>query len=384
LLASEGRLKPPTNFNSDPTTTRLIAELFDPARPLRVRRQRAKDLARLGTEQAIVALQEALQDNPSPYVKAAIGEGLGESGHPEALPMMLEMIRGADETAARGAIRGLALRGDADSVEALGRVLFDEHAAESIRAEAALALGDVRQPNALASLTRAATEWQEGALVENVLEGLGKRPFSETEEFFRSYLESPGLPSEAKVAAVEALANSFGEAQPFLLNLSGDPDPDVRAAAAWSLLSSGGDSDLSARLISLLQQEPVPSVRSRLYEALANQDGRDVSAVLFLTEKESDPQARLKALEVLATTFRSTPSAESLEYFNNTVVAELKQTALGDQNPQDRLSSVMVLAQARTPESTAALTEISSQTHDSRVLEAAQAALRRSSTGSLQ
>ena len=375
--------KPASRINSDPVTAKLIAGLLDPALSLKERRQRARDLARLGSEQAIGALRAVLQDG-APLVKAAIGEGLGESTHPEAMRLMLEMIHGTDETAARGAIRGLALRGDADSAEALDKVLFDEHAAESVRSEAALALGDVRQPTALASLIRAATEWPDQALTENVIEGLGKRPFSETEQFFRSYLESPALSSEAKVAGVEALANSFGEARPLLLNLAGDPDPEIRAAAAWSLISSGGDSDLNAPLVMLLQQEPVAAVRSRLYEALANQEGWDVSAVLGLAEKEADPRARLKALGALATSFRSTPFAESLEYFNKTAVPELKQTALTDQSPQDRLSSVMVLAQARTAESRAALSEISSKAQDTRVVEAAQTALRRSSNSSTE
>jgi len=371
-------------FKPEPATAKLIVELSDPAQSLKVHRQQARELARLGTEQTIGSLQSALHGGLSSYVKAAIGEGLGENSHPEAMPVLLEMIQDADETAARGAIRGLSLRGDAESAQVLDKVLFDEHAAESVRTEAALALGDIRQAAALASLTRAATEWSDSSLTESVLEGLGKRPFSETEDFFRSYFESSALTTEGKVIAVEALANSFGEAGPLLLNLARDSDPDVRAAAAWSLISSGEESNLSAPLISLLQQEPVPSVRSRLYEALANQDGWDVSVVLGLAKNETDPQARMKALGALATTFRSSPSTESLAYFNDTAVPELKQTALTDTSPQDRVSSVMVLAQGRTPESTAALAEISNQAHDAKVVEAAEAALHRSSAGSLR
>jgi len=371
----EASPKPPS-LNLDPATARLIKELSDPTRPLKARRQQAREWARLGTEHAIPSLQATLQADLPPYVKAAIGEGLGENPHPEAMPLLLEMTRDSDETAARGAIRGLALRGDADSAHALENVLFNEHLAESVRSEAALALGDISQPAALATLTRAASEWPEQPLTESVLEGLGKRPFSETEEFFRSYFASPSLSSESKVTAVEALGNSFGQAQSLLLNLAGDPDPEIRAAAAWSLISSS-DSDLSAPLISLLQQEPVPSVRSRLYEALANQDGADISAVLGLVQKESDPQARIRALAALATTFHSTPSTEALAYFNDTAVPELKQTALTDQSAQNRLSSVTVLAQARTPGSTAALTEISGESHDARVIAAAQAGLQR-------
>jgi HEAT repeat protein len=358
----------------DPATAKLIAELLDATRPLKARREQARALARLGTAQAMTALRAALQDGP-PYLKAGIGESLGESPSPEAMAMLLDLVHDTDQTAARGAIRGLAIRGDADSTDALGKVLFDDSTPESVRSEAALALGEVQQPAALATLTQAATQWPDGPLAESAIEGLGKRPFSETEQFFRNYLETPGLSAEAKIAALEALANSSAEAAPFLLNLASDPEPEVRAAAAWSLIGTGGDTDLSASLITLLRQESDSTVRGRLYQALGNQDALDVSAVLPLAQKETDPEARLEALALLATTCHWAPSADSLAYFNQTAVPELTQTALSDPSSQNRLAAATALVRGGTPESTAALTQISQQATDPRVVEAAQAAL---------
>ena len=360
---------------SDPATAKLIVELLDSAQPLKERRQRARALTKLGSGQAMSALRAALQDGP-PYLKAGIGESLGESPSPDAMPMMLALVHDNDETAARGAIRGLATRGDADSTEALDKILFDEHMGESVRSEAALALGEVHEPAALAALTQAATQWQDGPLAESALESLGKRPFAETEDFFRAYLLTPGLPSDTKVTAIEALVNSSGDAAPFLLNLAGDPDPEIRAAAAWSLIGAGGDTDLSQSLVTLLQHEPDAAVRSRLYQALANQDALDAAAVFALAENETAPEARLEALALLATACRTTPATatEALAYFNQTAVPELKQTALTDQSSQNRLSSVTALGRAGTVESAAALTEISHQSTDPRVIEAAQAA----------
>jgi HEAT repeat protein len=364
-----------TKAPTDPATTKIIAELLDSARPLKERREQARTLARLGTAQAMSVLRAALQDGP-PYLKAGIGESLGESPAGEAMQILLDLVHDADEVAARGAIRGLALRGDADSSEALGKVLFDENMPESVRSEAALALGDVQLPAALAALSQAATEWREGPLAESALEGLGKRPFSETEEFFRDYLQTPGLPAEARIAGIEALANSSGDVAPFLLGLAGDSDPEVRAAAAWALVGAGGDSDISASLVTLLRQEPDSTVRARLYQALGTQETLDASAMLALAQKETAPDARLEALAMLATACHSTPSNDSLAYFNQTAVPELKQTALNDQSSQNRLSSVTALARAGTAESTAALTEIARQAADPRVVEAAQAGLR--------
>jgi HEAT repeat protein len=368
----------------DPATSALLHDLLDPNQPLSERREKARALAKLGSEQAMAALRAALQDGP-PYLKAAVGEGLGESPHPNATALMIEMIQGSDETAARGAVRGLALRGDAESTESLRKVLFDEHATESVRTEAALALGDVHNPAALAALTDAATQWQEGNLTDSILEGLGKRPFAETEDFFRSYLELPGISSESKVAAIEALANAPDDASSMLLKLAADSGPEVRAAAAWSLVGNESEKDISAPLLALLQQEQVPDVRTRLYQALANHEGWDPSAVLGLAQNETDPEARLAALELLASASGSAtlPGSDAaslsavVNYFNGTAVPELKNTALNSGSQQERLSSVSALALARTPDATAALTEISGASKDPRVLEAANAALSR-------
>src|SRR5262249_27839157 len=156
----------------------------------------------LGTDNSIGALKTALRDG-SPYLKAAIAEGLGESPHREARSLLIDLINGADATAARGAIRGMALRGEAEAADILSNLLCNESKPASLRTEAALALGDVQQPAALNALVRATGEIQEPEILEQVLEGLGRRPWPETESFFRDYLASPGLTAESKVAAIE-------------------------------------------------------------------------------------------------------------------------------------------------------------------------------------
>src|SRR5262249_10290684 len=95
----------PTGSALDPAASALLHELLDSSQPVKSRREKARALAKLGSEQSIAALRAALQDG-EPYLKAAIGEGLGESPHPEATALLLEMVQGSDETAARGAIRG--------------------------------------------------------------------------------------------------------------------------------------------------------------------------------------------------------------------------------------------------------------------------------------
>jgi len=342
---------------------------------LKARRQAARALAKIGSENAMSALKMALRDGP-PYLKAAIAEGLGESPHREAAGLLVDLINGPDQIAARGAIRGVALRGDAEAVQLLSNVLFNEKKPESVRTEAALALGEVQQPTALSALIRATGEIHDPSIIEQVLEGLGKRPFTETEQFFRDYLASPGLTPESKVAALEALGNTTGDIASLALKYASEPDPQVRAAAAWALSATETHTDIAPQLLELLKTETAPEVRARLYEALGGQDTFNSVAVLSEVQKETDSTARQAGLGILAELCHSAPTPELLAYFRQTAVPELENRALGGTDPQDRLNSVMSLRRASIPESVTALQQIAQQSTDRKIVDAAQAALR--------
>lgn len=358
---------------ADPATAKFIAQLFDESLPLKARRQAARALARLGSAAAMAALKKALAETNYPsYLKAAIAEGFGGSPNPDARGLLNDLINDTDEITARGAVRGLALSGDTDAVNSLGGLLFNEQVPLSVRTEAALALGDMNLPGALDALTRAATEITDENVVENVLDALGKRPFSETEQFFSSYLASEDVPAESKVAAIEALGNAPGNVVPFLLKYLNDPDADMRAAAAWALNTAGDTSDIGPQLMDALKQETDPNVRARIYQALGNQSGADPQAILPLVQSESDPAAQLAGLTYLAGTLQSSPSPEVADFFSQTAVPELKGIALNSDNAQNRLAAVIALEQAGTPTASGALQEIAQQSTDSKVVAAAQ------------
>lgn len=360
----------PTN----PPAAELIANLLNGDLPLKGRREAGRALARLGSDEAIAALKIALRDGPR-YLKAAICEGLGESAHPEAKALLLGMLKVGDPITARGAIRGFALRGDTEAVDILGGVLFDAHQPESLRTESALSLGDIRQPQALAALTRAASEITAPTIAESVLDGLGRRPIAETAEFFRGYVETPGRPADLKVAALEAIGNAEGDPAPFLLTYGSNPNPELRAAAAWALNMAETATDIGPQLLDWLKQESKPEVRARLYRALGNQDTYDASAVIALAQRESAPAARLAGFDLLAETCRSAPTPEVLGYFNQTALPELKTTALTSESPEHRLSAVMALQRAGTTLTEGALQDIARSATDPKVIAAAQAAL---------
>jgi len=213
----------------------VAAILFDNNSSLQLRRQAARALASSGTEQALAALKSGLTNNLPAGVKAAIAESLGDISIPEATALLHELANGKDETIARGAERGLAARGDADAANTLGTLLFNNQTPLSVRTEAALALGDVNLPAAQDLLTRAINEIHDEDVLESALDGMGRRPFSDTEEFFRNYLNSPNVSAANKVLAIEAVQDADGNVAPFLSNYVNNPNAEVRAAAKDAL-----------------------------------------------------------------------------------------------------------------------------------------------------
>jgi HEAT repeat protein len=220
---------------AEPETERLTAVLFNNSAPVQARRKAALALAGVGTDQAVAALKSGLTNNLPPYVKASIAESLGQISNPEATELLHELANGKDETIARGAARGLAARGDNDAANTLGTLLFNDQTPLSVRTEAALALGDVDLPAAQDLLTRAISQIHDDDVLESALDGMGRRPFSETQDFFRNYLNSPTVPADAKVLAIEAVRDADGDVALFLSNYVNNADPEVSNAAKDAL-----------------------------------------------------------------------------------------------------------------------------------------------------
>jgi HEAT repeat protein len=349
----------------------LISVLFDPKQELKSRRKAARALAKLDSDAATVAVQVALKSAP-PHIKAAIAEGLGENSSPEASQMLLDILNCADETAARGAVRGLAIHRDDASVKLLIQAFQDAGRPESIRTEAALALGDVDRPEALAALSEAAYHTQSDTMEENILRGIGKMPFSETESFFEDYVGSDFVSKDLKLTALQGLIEAGGDAVPFLLQYAANSDPEIRLAAAWGLAAAGDYKDIAPDLLQLLKTDTDPAVRARLYLDLVNQKNLDEGQFLALARSETNPDARVAVLTLLASECHGIPSAETLSFFEGTAVPELKHTALSDTSQQTRLAATMALRQARTPGSFAALDEIVQKSPDWQIVQAAQ------------
>lgn len=215
----------------------------------------------------MATLEYALARAPS-RLKSGVAEALGGCPHPKAREMIASLLSDADEVAVHGAVRGLAASGDPQGTQTLKGILFDNRRSESVRAEAALALGDVDTPEAYRLLVEAIGGVGDEEMAEQILGGLGRMSFDRTETFFRNYLASPTINNDLRVAAIEALGEASGNPAPFLLELLRDRDPQARAAAAWSLGMLDISENMAQTMTALLTLERDPAVRLRISQAL--------------------------------------------------------------------------------------------------------------------
>jgi HEAT repeat protein len=317
-------------------------------------------LAKTCSSQALGALQAVFADG-SPDIRRMIAEGLGACSSPEASNLLISLLKDPDETIAGAAIRGLVQQGSAEAVAALTELLNNTDASPNLRADAALGLGEINQPGIVDMLAQAARQIQDEDIVSAVLHALGGRDFSETQAFFQTYLHSPDISSDLRVAAVEALSSAKGDPSAFLAELAADSDSDVRVAVGWALSATEETGNVAAQLVALLQSETDPDVRLRFYEALRNQDDVDASTVLGLVQNEKDPSALVAGLDLLAKLVRDTPSPELQKYFVDVAIPELKQIALTPNNFDNRQAAILALTRSRLPDAQAAVADIGTQ-----------------------
>jgi HEAT repeat protein len=340
-------------------------------------KDRARDawwLAREGSDQALAALRAALDSAP-PALKASIAEGLGRCDRPEARRILLSVLEGSDDVAARGAIRGLVASQASDAAGQLSDVLLDPERSAGVRTEAALALGELGTPAAQSALVNALPRAGDPDVVETIIEGLGNLPFNDTRSLFHDLLESPETARPQRIGALKALGESSPDAAPFLLEYASyDSDPSARAAAAEAISELEGGGDVGFELTELLAREVSPEVRTRIYEAIAVQSEIPAQRLLGIVTDETNPAARLAGLRSLASALGKSGNGELGVEFDRRFVAELREIALDAESPSERYLSVAALRTADTPASIEALQEIA-QTSDSFVARAARRAL---------
>jgi HEAT repeat protein len=359
---------------------KMLAVLLDNGASLKERREAAWILAKEGDAETLLKLKQLLADATTmPELKAAIVEGIGNSDDSHKKEVFLSALNDQSEAVARAAVRGLSIIGDQDCIGILTDIAWSPDETDGIRSEAIMGLGRIPDPAAYQSLVdlytelakknNAASDTDTDSL-EEIIASLGQRDISETDEFFDQILKEKQADPTLRAAVAEALEEAKGDVSPFLIKMLYDEDRQVRADAAWALANREEPGDISKEAQALLAKEPDADVRKRLYQALGNQENVDIDIVMPTILNESDSDARLAGYDLLAKNVGSSENAGLKERFENTIVPELKATALSEETLNFKLNAIIALRRANTEQSRKALGEIAAQSKDSRVVQA--------------
>jgi HEAT repeat protein len=360
----------------DSRENQLLDLLMDMTKTDRERRAAITALAELGTDAAIAALEIALKEGSTQF-KGAIAEALALTNHPQARKLVQQILDGEDESSILGALRGMALGGNPADAQPLAAILGDPNRSEDLRVEAALALAEMRSPEAAEALKSAASDLENEEVAARALEGLGKLPWNSMGAFFTNYLGNPRVPHSLKAAALESLGNAQADTSELLLSYATSEVSDLRAAAAWGLLSAQSEADLSPALLTWAFNEHDASIRSHLYQSLADQPNADPALLLELAKKEHNPRAKLDLMAAAATSVQANPDSGLAVHFKDLMLPQLITLALQAANTQDRVTAVIALGRAGSPEARRALEVISMQTSVPQVREQAGAFLKK-------
>jgi HEAT repeat protein len=306
----------------------------------------------------------------SEELRAAIAEGLGECVSPECTAMLLGLLNDPSQAVIRAAIRGLAQLGTPEATAALAKLLNDPLRSSDLRSSAASGLGDISGPGAMQVLAQAALTIGDEDIVTQVLDAIGGRDISETQPFFQQYMGS-AVSSDLRVAAIESVWQAKGDPTAFLAGYLTDPDAEVRASAAWAMSATDATGNAGTQLLGTLQGEQDPGVRRRLYQALENQDSFDPGTALALVQRESDTEARIAGMDLLASSLQNNATPAVQSFFDQTATPFLKNAALTGESTPERMGAVLALYRANTPAAIAALQEVAQQATDPRVKQSA-------------
>jgi hypothetical protein len=351
-----------------------LALVLDKSASLKERCAAALILAKCGDAGILLELKRLLADATTPpELKAAIVDGIGDSDDSQKKEVVLSALDDQSEAVAIAAIKGLAVIGDEDCVSVLSDIAWSPDESSSIRSEAITSLGKSSNPTAyqvLVNLYNDSAIQGNSDSQEEIITALGQRDISETGDFFDQILKGKDSATELRVAVAESLEETRGNVSPFLVNMLHDEDREVRAAAAWTLAAREEPGDISKEVQTLLANEPDAEVKKRLYQALSNHENVDIDVVSRVIMNEADTDARLAGYDLLAKNIGISKNAGLKEQFENTIVPELKATALSEETLNFKLNAIIALRRANTEQSYLALEEIAAQSKDSRVVQA--------------
>jgi len=260
-----------------------------------------KELAKLGTKEAIAALQDAVLRDRFWAVQSAAARALGTIRSADALEALLACLQVDHPRARRGAVAALgefrdeppAHRG-AQAAEALERLLAEGDASDYVLAEAAASIGKTRSARAFAALERALEKRSHNDIVRvRAFEGFGalrdERALPIAIEWTR--YGRPQQAREAAAACIGRLGRYAERKEPALdrlVELLDDPSLRTRLAAIGALQELGEDAAIGGLERLAARELDGRVVRRSREAAMRLREGRDKGEEVKKLREEFD------------------------------------------------------------------------------------------------
>ena len=192
---------------------------------------------RAAADRAVEPLQGKLAD-PEPAIVAAAAEFLGVTGSPQAVSLLLPLLRHRSEYVREAALLGLVEAGGREISRPAMPALKDESVA--VRAAAARAVAAGGDPASSTVLIRRMEQEPDEGVQAELLRAIGRLGSHEALEVLAKYAEPGGMMSRrstmVRAAAVDGLRHiTRPEARGLLELYSKDKEPAVRKAAEAAL-----------------------------------------------------------------------------------------------------------------------------------------------------
>lgn len=289
-------------------------------------------------------------------------EAFGFRGQ-EALPLLRAALNDSDQEIRRAALRGLGRTETAEAESILMTYAKDGVAIEE-STEAALVLGQMKNPAVTEKLQGLLGQARDPVLREHLVDGLAGRPWEQTQAFFSGHFRNPDVPLEEKQNALAMLGLRDTAPAEFLTQALGDAQEEIRAGA-YQGLAWRSDTAQAGKIRQSLARETDPGVRSLAYEAWGNQQDGQRNEILADYRRETDAEVKLRALKAWARIYGQNSS--SPDPFLAEAVTYLEKVAMTDRDPGERREALLALQATRSQLAREALQRIATNNSLARV-----------------
>jgi HEAT repeat protein len=295
-------------------------------------------------------------------------EAFGFRGQ-EALPLLRTALNDPDQEIRRAALRGLG-RTETAEAENLLVVYAKDGVAIEESTEAALVLGQMKNPAVTGKLQGLLGQARDPVLREHLVDGLAGRPWEQTQVFFSGHLRNPNIAGEEKQNALAMLGMRDTAPAQFLTQALGDGQEEIIRAGAYQGLAWRNETAESKNIRRALALETDPGIRALAYEAWGNQQDGQRSEILADYRREIDAEVNLRALKAWARVYGQNSS--SPDPFLAEAVTRLEQVAMTDRDPGERREALLALQATRSEVGREALKRIAEKNSLKRVRELAR------------